>query len=72
MNSHSKLKEDAQEEWKEMNDLDGILPHQLEIIKSAYDYGWYNAYGLESDDTRHKELMAMLKETTDKIVKLAH
>ena len=50
-----------------MNDLDGILPHQLEIIRTAYDYGWYNAYGLESDDTRHKEMMKMLKETMDKI-----
>lgn len=67
MNSHSTLKEEAWEEWKEMNDLDGILPHQLEIIRSAYDYGWYNAYGLKSDDKRHKEMMKMLKKTMDAI-----
>ena len=66
MHSHTKLKEDGWEEWKEMNDLDGILPHQLEMIRSAYDYGWYNAYGLESDDARHKEMMKMLKETIKK------
>jgi len=64
--NHSKLKQEGWEEWIEMNDLTGITENQKQMIKTAYDYGWYNAYGLQSEDKRHSEIMGMLKRLQEK------
>jgi len=62
---HKKLKQDGWEEWVEMNNLTVITETQKQMIKTAYDYGWYNAYGLESEDKRHAEMMEALKNLQD-------
>jgi len=56
------LKEAGWSELFEIYDLTGITKNQLEILRGAYDYGWYCAYGLESDDRRHKETMTMMEK----------
>jgi len=56
------LKEAGWKEVLEIYDLTGITENQIEILRGAYDYGWYCAYGLEGDDRRHKETMALLKQ----------
>jgi len=65
--THKELKEAGWKEWLAMNDLTGVKKHQIDIIRGAYDYGWYNAYELKSDDTRHKEMMKVLRSFKDKL-----
>lgn len=60
---HKKLKEDG---YKEMVDkyqegMEGrFTPAQLIIVRAFYDYGWYCAYGLQSEDKKHKEVMSRI------------
>jgi len=65
--THKELKKIGWDEWLGMNNPEQYTDNQLEILESAYDYGWYNAYGLESDDRRHKEMMDELKQLARKL-----
>ena len=65
--THDKLKEDGWKEWLDMNDLTGITENQKQMIRTAYDYGWYNAYGLESDERRHKEMIEAIEKLSNSL-----
>ena len=59
--THAKLKDTGWEEWLDMNNSNQFTHNQKTIIRSAYEYGWYNAYGLKTEDKNHKEMMKALK-----------
>jgi hypothetical protein len=64
--THRQLKEDGWNGWNDMRKGKYDLP-ALSLLRDAYDYGWYNAYGLVSEDKRHKEMMGMLNNLLKKI-----
>ena len=52
---HKELKEIGWKEWLADESPQGFTIGQLELLRSAYDYGWSCAYGLESNDKYQRE-----------------
>lgn len=59
--THKELKDTGWREWLDINNSSQFTPNQKVIIKSAYEYGWYNAYGLKTEDKNHREMVKELK-----------
>ena len=64
---HDENKKEGWKEYKDSIDLTGINENQLSILKSAFEYGWYCAYGLVSEDKRHDEIVAQFKKLEEKL-----
>ena len=64
--THKELKEEGYKEMLTYHSNSDFTPAQLEIVRSFYDYGWCNAYGLNTEDKSHKEIMNMLKQLQTK------
>ena len=59
--THLELKEEGWNEWIKLHSAEVLTDGLKTLIRTAYDYGWYNAYGLKSEDIRHNQIMKEIK-----------